>query len=99
MFRVDAHHHLWDLSVRDQPWITTELEPIRRSFAVDDLAAAAVGVDATVVVQTVSDPGETPELLAIADPLVAGVVGWVDLTAADVAERLAALRSDRLVGI
>ena len=21
MFRVDAHHHLWDLAVRDQPWI------------------------------------------------------------------------------
>src|SRR3954470_1303003 len=83
MFRVDAHHHLWDLSVRDQPWITEQLAPIRRTFTVDDLAAAAAGVDATVVVQTVSDAGETPELLSIADPLIAGVVGWGELSAPD----------------
>ena len=99
MFRVDAHHHLWDLSVRDQPWITGELAPIRRTFTPADLAAAAVGIDATVVVQTVSDPGETRELLDLADPLIAGVIGWVDLTAADVADRLVAVRSERLVGI
>jgi L-fuconolactonase len=98
MFRVDAHHHLWDLSVRDQPWITDAFAAIRRTFTADDFAAVA-RVDATVVVQTVSDPGETPELLALDHPLIAGVVGWVDLTAADVADQLAALRGDRLVGI
>lgn len=96
MFRVDAHHHLWDLSVRDQPWISDDR--LRRSFTAADLAAVA-HVDATVVVQTVTVAGETPELLAIDDPLIAGVVGWVDLTAPDVGEQLAALRSDRLVGI
>ena len=49
MFRVDAHHHLWDLSVRDQPWIDGDDRPIRRTFTVADLAAAAAdGVDATV---------------------------------------------------
>jgi predicted TIM-barrel fold metal-dependent hydrolase len=21
MIRIDAHHHVWDLSVRDQPWL------------------------------------------------------------------------------
>jgi L-fuconolactonase len=97
MFRVDAHHHLWDLLVRDQPWID-ERSPIRRTFTVDDLAAVT-RADATVVVQTISVADETPELLALADPLIAGVVGWVDLTASDVAERLAALRCERLVGI
>ncbi|MFE6856670.1 amidohydrolase, partial [Streptomyces sp. NPDC057674] len=30
---VDAHHHLWDLSVRDQDWITgPALAPLRRTF-------------------------------------------------------------------
>src|SRR4051794_25532169 len=103
--RIDAHHHLWDLAVRDQPWITgPELAPLRRSFSVEDLAAVAT-VDATVVVQTVTVPEETPDLLALAagHELIAGVVGWVDLEAADVADALAALRSlpggDRLVGI
>jgi len=45
-------------------------------------------------VQTVTEPWETPELLALADGggLVAGVVGWVDLAAPDVADVLARLR-------
>ena len=105
---IDAHHHVWDLTVRDQEWISgPELAPIRRSFGPDDLRplAAAAGVTATIVVQTVTVPEETPELLALADsdPLVAGVVGWTDLTAPDVADTLARLRGlpggDRLVGI
>ncbi|MGW7368867.1 amidohydrolase family protein [Streptomyces sp. NPDC054841] len=105
---VDAHHHLWDLSVRDQDWITgPELAPIRRDFLLPELRseAAAAGVHATVLVQTVTVPEETPEFLALADgsDLVAGVVGWTDLTAPGAADALAALRElpggERLVGI
>lgn len=105
---VDAHHHLWDLAVRDQDWITgPEMAPLDRSFAVADLAAEAraAGVTGTVVVQTVTVAEETPELLALAagSELLAGVVGWTDLTAPDVADTLAALRAgpggERLVGI
>ncbi|GAA2386120.1 amidohydrolase family protein [Streptomyces coeruleofuscus] len=92
---VDAHHHVWDLSVRDQDWIT-EGSPIRRDFTVKDLApeARAAGVDRTVLVQTVTVPDETPEFLALADEheLIAGVVGWTDLTRPDVADELARLR-------
>lgn len=56
--------------------------------------AAAAGVTATVVVQTVAEPGETPELLALAagNHLIAGVVGWVDLASPGVADAIAALR-------
>ncbi|PBC59743.1 amidohydrolase [Streptomyces sp. Tue6028] len=94
---VDAHHHVWDLSVRDQDWITGPgLQPLRRDFGMSDLEpeARAVGVDRTVLVQTVTVAGETPEFLALAreSALVAGVVGWTDLTRPDVAEELARLR-------
>jgi L-fuconolactonase len=106
VIRIDAHHHVWDLAVRDQPW-TANLPALRRSFDLNDLAPelASAAIDATVVVQTVTTPAETPELLALADtsPLVAGVVGWVDLEAPDVADRLAELRGlpggTALVGI
>jgi L-fuconolactonase len=96
--RVDAHHHIWDLSVRDQAWLDGEqFTGIRRTFTIDDLApdAQAVGVEATVLVQTVGLPEETPELLrvAAADDLVAAVTGWVDLTAPSVADDIAALRT------
>lgn len=94
---VDAHHHVWDLSVRDQDWITgPELQPLRRDFTLADLApeARAAGVDRTVLVQTVTVAEETPEFLALAarHELVAGVVGWTDLTRPDVADELARLR-------
>jgi L-fuconolactonase len=105
---IDAHHHVWDLAIRDQDWLAgDEMAPIRRSFAVSDLRpdAIAAGVAGTVLVQTVTVAEETPEMLAIAarDPLVRGVVGWTDLTAPSIADRLAELREmpggDRLVGI
>ncbi len=105
---VDAHHHVWDLEVRDQPWITgADMAPIRRTFTLDDLrpSARAVGVDATVLVQTVTVAAETPEMLALADrePLVAGVVGWTDLTSPAIGDELARLAAGpgggRLVGV
>jgi L-fuconolactonase len=92
---IDAHHHVWDLAVRDQDWITAEMAPIRRTFTLEDLrpSARASGVDATVLVQTVTVAEETPEMLALADadPLVAGVVGWIDLTSRAVGGELARL--------
>ncbi|MFI1366577.1 amidohydrolase family protein [Streptomyces griseochromogenes] len=94
---VDAHHHVWDLSVRDQDWITGPgLQPLRRNFGIADLEpeARAVGVDRTVLVQTVTVSEETPEFLALAaaHDLVAGVVGWSDLTRPGIADELARLR-------
>jgi L-fuconolactonase len=104
--RVDAHHHVWDLAIRDQPW-TADLPALRRSFAFDELRLqlAAQDIDGTVLVQTITVADETPELLDLAarEPMVLGVVGWVDLTADDVSSRLSALRAhpggERLVGI
>jgi L-fuconolactonase len=104
--RIDAHQHLWDLAARPQDWLAG-LEPLRRDFGEADLRAAtsAAGIDATVLVQVLPDIEETAEFLALAgkSDLIAGVVGWVDLTAPDVAEQLDRLRrgpgGDRLVGV
>ncbi|MFE8017885.1 amidohydrolase family protein [Streptomyces antibioticus] len=105
---VDAHHHVWDLSVRDQDWTAGDgLAPLRRDFTLSDLEpqVRAVDVTATVLVQTIAVPEETPELLALAagSELVAGVVGWTDLTSPGVADALAGLRAGaggtHLVGV
>ncbi|NIZ89760.1 amidohydrolase family protein [Kineosporiaceae bacterium B12] len=109
---MDAHHHLWDLAVRDQGWLAEPgLEVLRRSFSTADLRVDAAGgvlgrpVGGTVVVQCLPSTGETEELLATAagDDLVLGVVGWADLTApgvGDELDRLAALPGgDLLVGV
>jgi L-fuconolactonase len=105
---VDAHHHVWDLGVRDQDWVTgPALAPLRRDFLLGDYqsVADANGIAASVVVQTVTVPGETSELLALsaASDLIAGVVGWTDLTAPDIADQIAALKEkpggEKLVGL
>ncbi|MGW6742713.1 amidohydrolase family protein [Streptomyces sp. NPDC055025] len=104
--RIDAHHHLWDLGVRDQPW-TRDVPALRRTFTAADLRPALDrnAIDATVVVQTIPVPDETPELLALAarDPHVRAVVGWTSLTDPGIADRLAELREgpggSALVGI
>jgi L-fuconolactonase len=104
---VDAHHHFWDPTRADYPWLTDELATIRRPFGPADLAPLleASGIDATILVQTRSSLEETEEFLAIAaaTPFISGVVGWVDLRAPSVDDTIARLRAgpggDRLVGI
>lgn len=104
--RIDAHHHVWDLAVRPQEW-TKGLPELERTFTLAELVPQldACGIDGTVLVETINLAAETSELLALAAhiPQVFGVVGWVDLTATDVADALAALRAgvggDRLVAV
>ncbi|WP_026531141.1 amidohydrolase family protein [Haematomicrobium sanguinis] len=91
--KIDAHHHVWDLTVREQDWIDPEtMAPIARSFSAADFErlAAAAGVSASVLVQTVTVAEETPEFLEIAasSPVISAVTGWVDLTNADAEARL-----------
>ncbi len=92
---IDAHHHVWDPARADQPWMTDGMAAIRRPFTIDDLVPAldAAGIDATVLVQTRSSIDESLELLATAagSSRIAGVVAWVDLTTAAVADDIAAL--------
>ncbi|MDX6256498.1 MAG: L-fuconolactonase [Frankiales bacterium] len=104
--RLDAHHHVWDDSVRDAVW--AEPYPVlHRAFTLDDLAPslAAHHLDRSVLVQTRSSYDETLELLAEAGrrSTVHGVVGWADLAAPDLAGRLDQLAEapggDRLVGV
>jgi L-fuconolactonase len=106
--RIDSHHHVWDLSVREQGWMVGEaLNPIKKNFSINDLrqAITGCGIDKTVVVQTVTNYDETPELLELADTddLVAGVVGFLKIDAEDAISHLDSYQSLRgfkyLVGI
>jgi L-fuconolactonase len=104
---VDAHHHFWDPSRRDYPWITAELAAIRRRFGPEDMLPLLPrrGVHRTVLVQAHSSLEESHDLLAYAaeTDFIAGVVAWVDLTAPDVSTILEDLKAvpggNKLVGI
>ncbi len=103
---VDAHHHLWDPDTRRHAWLD-ELPQLRRPFGIEEFSqlAAAHSVTASVLVQVLASAAETEEFLALAGrtPLLAGVVGWADLTASGIADELGRLRElpggDRLAGL
>jgi L-fuconolactonase len=107
---IDAHHHLWDPGTRRHAWLDP-LPALRRPFTLQEFTglAAARGVTGSVLVQVLPSAAETAEFLALAGAgtgagtLVAGVVGWADLTAPDVADQVARLRAlpggDRLAGL
>lgn len=104
---IDTHHHLWDTSKTHYPWMTKELDAIRRRFDTDDLEAVTgpAGVSGTILVQTHSSFEESKEFLATADgnDLILGVVAWVDLTSPDVSEHIETLKAGKggsyLVGV
>lgn len=105
---VDAHHHLWDPARLRYPFLEAPgHEPIRRMFGLAQLAATVTdhGVAQTVVVQAAADIAETEWLLALAagEPLIGGVVGWIDCDATDPAAELERLSShpngEQLLGI
>src|SRR3954452_11434365 len=104
---IDGHHHVLDPDRAPYPWITQELDPLRRPFPLDELLPELqrAAVDGTIVVQARTSLDETRQLLALAAsaPVVLGVVGWADLTDPALDDVLAELRAgtggDRLVAI
>ena len=99
---VDAHHHVWSLARGDYGWITPALPLLHRDFGLADLTPLreAAGVTTTVLVQAAPTVAETRFLLQVAKDsggVVKGVVGWVDLAAADAIPTLTRLARDPLL--
>lgn len=92
---IDAHQHVWRIARGDYGWLVDAPPALRRDFGPDELSLlmSAGGVDAGVLVQAAASEAETAFLIEIAEtsPTVAAVIGWVDLEAADIAERLSRL--------
>jgi L-fuconolactonase len=85
---IDSHHHLWKYSAEEYGWIDDEMSVLRRDFLAPELQQVAEesSVAGFVTVQARQSIEETHDLLQIADaePLIRGVVGWVDLANANI---------------
>ena len=95
MIVVDAHQHFWDPTRDDYGWLAPSNVQLYRRFGPDNLSPllAESGAASTVLVQAAASEDETKYLFSLAarHKFVAGVVGWVDFEAEDVAQRIAAL--------
>lgn len=96
MASIDAHQHFWNYDPVRDAWISEDMQAIRRDFGPDDLLPElqAAGIDGTVAVQADQSEAETDFLLqyATAHDFIKGVVGWVDLRAGNLVDRLAHYR-------
>lgn len=94
---IDSHQHFWTLSRGDYAWPDDSVAPIFRDFSPSDLLPLlkAAEVTRSVLVQATDSIQETVFLLDLAKnhDWIAGVVGWVDLTAQDSNEKLDQLRA------
>jgi len=97
MPRIDAHQHFWKYDpVRDN-WITGDMHVLRKDFLPADLAPLLweAKLDGSVVVQSDQSEEENHFQLeqAARNDFIKGVVGWVDLQATDLEEKLTYYRS------
>jgi L-fuconolactonase len=89
---IDAHQHFWHYDTARHAWIDDDMRSIRRDFMPQHLAPLLQqnNIDACVSVQADQTEAETMLLLSLADQydFIKGVVGWVDLRAANLEARL-----------
>lgn len=92
MQRIDAHQHFWQFDPVRDSWITQDMSVIRRDFLPADLLPILQrnDVDGSVLVQTCQDEADNDFMLKLAaeNDFIKGVVGWVDLRADNVEDRL-----------
>lgn len=90
--QIDAHQHFWFYNAERDSWITEEMQRIRRDFLPADLEPVLKqnGMEGCVAVQADQSESETLFLLQLAEAydFIKGVVGWVDLRAKNLYERL-----------
>lgn len=89
---IDSHVHFWKFNRTRDAWITDDMKVLQQDYLPEHLSLTLKrnGVDGVVAVQASQEEVETRFLceLAKTHPEVMGVVGWIDLRADDVEERL-----------
>jgi L-fuconolactonase len=101
---IDAHQHFWMYRPQEYEWIDDSMRMIRRDFMPADLGPELErsGFHGSVAVQTRQTLEETRWLLELADanPIILGVVGWVDLCSPEVETQLKRFsENSKLIGI
>ena len=92
MPNIDSHQHFWNYHPVKHEWIDNEMAIIRQDFLPSDVISILDenNIDGCVAVQADQTEKETDFLVSLAkeNEFIRGIVGWVNLRADDVKERL-----------
>lgn len=90
--RIDSHQHFWKFDPVRHAWIDSSMQNIAKDFLPKDLKPLLESnlMDGCIAVQADQSETETEFLLKLAEEnsFIKGVVGWVDLSAEDISQRL-----------
>jgi L-fuconolactonase len=93
MLTIDAHQHFWKYHPGTHAWIDDAMKAIRQNFMPNHLQPVLQenNVNGCVTVQVDQTEAETDFMMALANDntFIKAVVGWVDLKAANILEKLA----------
>lgn len=89
---IDTHVHFWKYDKKRDTWITDHMKILKEDYLPTTLAGTLKrnGVDGCVAVQADQSELETHFLVELAktNPIIKGVVGWIDLQQENIEERL-----------
>ncbi len=93
MPRIDAHQHFWRYRPRDFPWINSQMVVLQRDFGPHQLQPLLEqhGCDGAITVQARHSEQENAWLVEQVRTLpgLRGVVGWLDVRATSLSDKLA----------
>jgi L-fuconolactonase len=93
MQRIDSHQHFWQYEPVKHSWIDDNMAVIRKDFLPADLAPLLQenNISGCIAVQADQTEAETDFLLSLLNEnnFIKGIVGWVNLRAENIKERLA----------
>jgi L-fuconolactonase len=98
---IDAHQHFWQYQPKKQEWIDDTMAVIKKDFLPQNLAPVLLqhNIDGCIAVQADQTEAETNFLIDLAKQhnFIKGVVGWCDLNAANIKDRLAHYKKFNIV--
>lgn len=92
MLNIDAHQHFWIFDAERDSWINDDMAVIRRDFMPPELefTLRQNGMEGCIAVQADQSEEQNAFLLHLTEgnDFIKGIVGWVDLQADNIEERL-----------
>ena len=99
MIRVDSHNHYWVYNPLRDSWIDDSMSVIQKDFLPETFSSVLKehNMNGSIAVQADQSEEETQFLLKLSkeNDFIKGVVGWMDLRAEDLAEKLNFLKNEQ----